>query len=266
MLPRSHRGHDLGQTNRHFVCQLRVSSGTYVEMCYNVLSNMATVRHGVVPVRKRSRLESLLTRLSKRKRYVMVVIPRGHPQANSVLTYREYKDLPTEQRLAAVQQAIVDLDFIKESRVSGFFSAVSGCLSTAYSAYLGDTEVFAWRCYPLICAHLFVPPDRLSEQVQHSRFLSKAKLDFTSALGEIDYNIRANWLYGSARILGRKKYLEFCFMPLLSEIFKGLEYLARLHSICLDNRRARDRFKNFIRPWNSMITRPLASVPRTWTS
>lgn len=184
--------------------------------------------------------------------YRLVIVPRGHPSAKNILSDRDYRSLPIEEKLARVRHDIARANILKEVQISGFHSATAALLSTMYAACLGDTEVFAFRCYPWICAYVFVPAQRLSEQVGYSPLTRGQKMDFLSTLGHIDYNIRANWLYGSARILGRKRYLEYCFAPLFSEIFKGLEFLARLYFLSLETRSPGRRFKGFLQVFSGL--------------
>jgi len=157
-----------------------------------------------------------------------------------------------EERFAGVRDDIAKANVLKESQVSGFHSATAALLSTMHAVYLGDTEIVAFRCYPLLCAHIFVPAQRLYEQVVYTPVSLGKKLDFRSTLGQIDYNIRANWLYGSARIFGRKRYLEYCSFPLFSEIFKGLEFLARLYSLSLETRTPGPRLKQFFHVFSGL--------------
>jgi len=184
--------------------------------------------------------------------YRLVVVPRGDPLAKSVLSYQQYKRLSIEERFARVRDDIARANVLKESQISGFHSATAALLSIMHAVYLGDTEIFAFRCYPLICAYIFVPAQRLYEQVVYTPVSLGKKMDFRSTLGQIDYNIRANWLYGSARILGRKRYLEYCSFPLFSEIFKGLEFLARLYSLSLETRTPGPRLKQFLRVFSGL--------------
>lgn len=190
-----------------------------------------------------------------RYHYMVVILPRVNGLAGDsvgdILRYRQYKDLSIEEKLARVCDDIARMDISESVHKSGFHSATANYLSTLYAAYLGDTEVFAFRCYPLICAYIFVPAQELSEQVGYPAF-SRGKLDFLSTLGHIDYNIRANWLYGSARILGRKKYLEYCSFPIFSEIFKGLEFLARLYFVSLETKEPRLRLTQFLRAFSGL--------------
>lgn len=184
--------------------------------------------------------------------YRLVMVPRGDPRAKDILSYQQYKCLSMEERFARVCDDIAKADVLKESRVSGFYSATAALLSTMHAVYLGDTEVVAFRCYPLLCAYIFVPAQRLHEQVMYTPILIGGKLDFRSTLGQIDYNIRANWLYGSARTLGRKRYLEYCAFPLFSELFKGLEFLARLYSLSLETKTPGPRLKRFLRVFSGL--------------
>ena len=184
--------------------------------------------------------------------YRLAIVPRGHPLAKNILSYEQYKSLSIEEKLARVRDDIARANILRESQISGFHSATAAFLSTMHAAYLGDTEIFAFRCYPLICAYIFIPAHRLSEQVVYSPLSRGKKMDFRSTLGGIDYNIRANWLYGSARILGRKRYLEYCSFPLFSEIFKGLEFLARLYSLSLETRTPGPRLKQFLHAFSGL--------------
>jgi len=188
--------------------------------------------------------------------YRLVIVPRGHPSAKSTLSnipsYSQYKSMSIEEKLARVRDDIARANILEESRISGFHSATAALLSTVYTAYLGDNEIFTFRCYPLICAYIFVPAQRLSEQVGYSPFSHGRKMDFLSTLGQIDYNIRANWLYGSARILGRKRYLEYCSFPIFSEIFKGLEFLARLYFVSLETKNPGPRLKQFLHAFSGL--------------
>ena len=184
--------------------------------------------------------------------YRLAVVPRGDPLAKSVLSYQQYKCLSIEERFTRVRDDIARADILKESQISGFHSATAALLSTMHAVYLGDTEIFAFRCYPLLCAYIFVPAQRLYEQVVYTPVSLGKKMDFRSTLGQIDYNIRANWLYGSARILGRKRYLEYCSFPLFSEIFKGLEFLARLYALSLETRTPGPRLKQFLRAFSGL--------------
>jgi len=197
-------------------------------------------------------LKSALMSIFGQAHYRLVMVPRGHPSAKSVLSYQQYKRLSMEERFAGVRDDIAKANVLKESQVSGFHSATAALLSTMHAVYLGDTEIVAFRCYPLLCAYIFVPAQRLYEQVVYTPVSLGKKLDFRSTLGQIDYNIRANWLYGSARIFGRKRYLEYCSFPLFSEIFKGLEFLARLYSLSLETRTPGPRPKQFFHVFSGL--------------
>jgi len=205
---------------------------------------------------KEVQLKSPLTTIFMRNHYRLVVVPRGHPLAKNMLSdvpsYRQYKSMSIEEKLARVYDDIAKANILEEFQISGFHSATAAFLSTVYTAYLGDNEIFTFRCYPLICAYIFVPAQRLSEQVGYSPFSQVKKMDFLSTLGQIDYNIRANWLYGCARILGRKRYLEYCVFPLFSELFKGLEFLARLYFVSLQTKNPGIRLKQFLRAFSGL--------------
>ena len=201
---------------------------------------------------KNIKLNFSLMTIFRQNHYRLVIVPRGDPLAKSVLSYEQYRSLSIEERLARVRDDIAKADILKESQISGFHSATAAFLSTMHAVYLGDTEIFAFRCYPWICAYIFVPAHRLSEQVVYTPLSLGKKMDYRSTLGQIDYNIRANWLYGSARILGRKRYLEYCSFPLFSEIFKGLEFLARLYLLSLETRTPGPRLKQFLHAFSGL--------------
>ena len=205
---------------------------------------------------KNTKLKSLLMTIFMQNHYRLVIAPRGHPLANNALSnipsYSQYKSMPIEEKLFRVRDDIARANILEESRISGFHAAAAAFLSTIYTAYLGDNEIFTFRCYPLICAYIFVPAQRLSEQVGYSPFSQGKKMDFLSTLGQIDYNIRANWLYGSARILGRERYLEYCFLPVFSEIFKGLEFLTRLYFVSLETKNPGLRLKQFLHAFSGL--------------
>lgn len=184
--------------------------------------------------------------------YRLVIVPRGHPSAKNILSDKQYTSLSIEEKLARVRDDIARADILEEGQISGFHSATAALLSTMHAAYLGDTEIFAFRCYPCICAYIFIPAHRLYEQVVYTPFSLGKKMGFLSTLGQIDYNIRANWLYGCARILGCKRYLEYCAFPLFSELFKGLEFLARLYSLSLETKTSGPRLKQFLRAFSGL--------------
>ena len=200
--------------------------------------------------------KSRLMTIFRQNHYRLVIVPRGHHSVNDTLgnipSYSRYKSMSTEEKLVRVRDAIARANILDESRISGFHSATAAFLTTVYASYLGDSEIFTFRCYPLICAYIFVPAQRLYEQVGYSPLSHGEKMDFRSTLGQIDYNIRANWLYGSARILGRKSYLEYCSFPIFSEIFKGLEFLARLYFISLQTKNPGPRLKQFLRAFSGL--------------
>ncbi len=205
---------------------------------------------------KSTKLKSPLMTMFMQNHYRLVFVPRGHSSTENTLSnipsYSQYKSMSIEEKLARVRDDIARANILEESRVSGFHSATAALLGTVYTAYLGDNEIFTFRCYPLICAYIFVPAQRLYEQVVYTPVSLGKKMDFRSTLGQIDYNIRANWLYGSARILGRKRYLEYCSFPLFSEIFKGLEFLARLYFVSLETKKPGLRLEQFLRAFSGL--------------
>jgi hypothetical protein len=205
---------------------------------------------------KSLRFKSPLMIIFMQNHYKLVIVPRGYSSTESTLnnipSYSQYKSMSIEEKLARVRDDIARANILEESRISGFHSATAALLGTVYTAYLGDNEIFTFRCYPLICAYIFVPAQRLYEQVVYTPVSLGNKMDFRSTLGQIDYNIRANWLYGSARILGRKRYLEYCSSPLFSEIFKGLEFLARLYFVSLETKNPGLRLKQFLRAFSGL--------------
>lgn len=205
---------------------------------------------------KSLKLKSPLMTIFMQNHYRLAIVPRGHPLAkntpSNIPSYSRYRSMSIEEKLARVRDDIARANILEESRISGFHSATAAFLSTVYTAYLGDNEIFTFRCYPLICAYIFVPAQRLYEQVVYTPVSLGKKMDFRSTLGQIDYNIRANWLYGSARILGRKRYLEYCSFPLFSEIFKGLEFLARLYFVSLENKNPGLRLTQFLRAFSRL--------------
>lgn len=176
-----------------------------------------------------------------------VMVPPNHPLAKDTPPYSSFKRLSPAQKWAELERTLAEYQpLLQQRETSGFHSATSSVLSFAYAKCGGDTETFAFRCYPLICAHIFAPAHRLFEQEAYSPLHGPGKLDLLSSLTQIEYNIRASSLYGSANHLGRTKYLKYYFIPVLTEVFKGLEYLARLYFISVDNANARRRFKDFL--------------------
>lgn len=205
---------------------------------------------------KKIELKFALMAIFRQDHYRLTMVPRVHPLTKTtpsdILSDKQYKTLSIEEKLAQVRDDIARADILGEGQVSGFYSATAAFLSTVHAGCLGDTEILAFRCYPWICAYIFVPAHRLSEQVVYTPFSLGKKMDFVSTLGQIDYNIRANWLYGCARILGRKRYLEHCAFPLFSELFKGLEFLARLYSLSLETKSPGPRLKQFLRAFSGL--------------
>jgi hypothetical protein len=129
--------------------------------------------------------------------------------------------------------------------ISGFYAALASSLMTKYWELGAHPVVFSRAYYGQICVHLFCPPDRIHEQTVGDFFV-REPIAYTSTLTTIGYNIRACVRYSNSGIAGRAKYLAFCSQPVVAEVFKGLEHLARLYSITLESSRAGKRFKALI--------------------
>ena len=180
---------------------------------------------------------------------LLAIVPlKANERARDEVLHEEANSLHTDAEIAeflARRRAEVTADF-ELQRIPGFTAAVASLLSIRYNIFCGDTRAFCLCHYDLLLSHIFTPPDKRDEQVISDVGVGQP-YNFTSILSLISANIQAMYLYCNANRLGRRRYLAHCYFPLVDELFRGFEYLARLHSLDLGTERARERLTSFLR-------------------
>ena len=151
---------------------LTVYTRSLMSIAWHVFTLDYSINHPKAMHMKSLIFKSRLMTIFRQNHYRLVIVPRGHHSVNDTLgnipSYSRYKSMSTEEKLVRVRDAIARANILDESRISGFHSATAAFLTTVYASYLGDSEIFTFRCYPLICAYIFVPAQRLYEQVGYS--------------------------------------------------------------------------------------------------
>ena len=194
------------------------------------------------------RPQSILGKLIYRPHYLCVTVPDEIWKAKGASPVEEFLDLFDDTRAKAVVAERIKTfqAFAADAHVSGAYASLASLLMNKYWELGSHPVAFARAYYPQILFHLFCPVDRIHEQTVSTIFSPKA-ICFASILALIKYEIRACCIYSSSGIAGRAKYLSLSSQPLIVELFKGLEYLARLHGLTLDSTGAGKRFKALIR-------------------
>lgn len=190
----------------------------------------------------------------KKWHYLIGYIPTAQaPETSEALHSKAAKINNTNEALSFVQARIESWrPFLEASDFSGFYSSVAYLLQNRYVEFLADVRSLALCYYPLIVAHLFCPPKRLHEQAVYWPPGSPVKLNVSSALSIISSDVTDCYLFGHTSRRWRNRYLGNSGGPFVGEVFKGLEYLAKLYYLKVDNSNIGQTVKKFLEQYTEL--------------